>query len=82
MFYSVHYKNGCVAASDLFHLFTRSINFYTFHYLRKPIRATCFSGKYNLRFQDRSFFVKLLLEVELLFEVELLLKVELLFELE
>ena len=32
VFYSVHHKNGCLAASDLFHMFTRSVKFYTFHY--------------------------------------------------
>ena len=31
LFYSIHYKNGCLAASDLFHMFTQSIKFYTFH---------------------------------------------------
>ena len=30
--YSIQYKNGCLAASNLFHLFTQSIKFYTFHY--------------------------------------------------
>ena len=32
VFYSVKYKNGCLAASYLFHMFTQSIKFYTFHY--------------------------------------------------
>ena len=32
MFYSVQYKNGCLAAYDLFRVFTQSIKFYTFHY--------------------------------------------------
>ena len=32
LFYSIHYKNGCVAASDLFHMLTQSIKLYTFHY--------------------------------------------------
>ena len=32
MFYSFQYKNGCLTASDHFHMFTRSIKFYTFHY--------------------------------------------------
>ena len=32
MFYSVYYKNDCLAASDLFHMFTQSIKFYTFYY--------------------------------------------------
>ena len=31
-FYSVKYKNGLLVASDLFHMFTQSIKFYTFHY--------------------------------------------------
>ena len=31
-FYSNQYKNGCLAASDLFHVFTQSIKFYTFYY--------------------------------------------------
>ena len=30
--YSIQYKNGCLAASDLFYMFTRSIKFYTFDY--------------------------------------------------
>ena len=38
--------------------------------LRKPIRVTHFSDKYDLRFQDRSFDVELLLEVESLLKVE------------
>ena len=50
--------------------------------LRKPIRVIRFSDKYDLRFEDRGFDVKLLLEVALLFELELLTEVELLFELE
>ena len=32
VFYSIHYKNGCLAASDLFHMFTQSNKFYTFYY--------------------------------------------------
>ena len=32
MFYSVHYKNDWLAASEIFHMFTLSIKFYTFHY--------------------------------------------------
>ena len=44
--------------------------------VRRPIRVIPLSDKYDLRFQDRSF------NVELLEEVELLLKVELLFDLE
>ena len=32
VFYSIHYKNGCLAAADLFHMFTQSIKFYAFHY--------------------------------------------------
>ena len=32
VFYSVQYKNGCLAASDVFHMFTQSIKLYTFHY--------------------------------------------------
>ena len=61
---------------------------------RKPIRAIRFSFKYDLRFQERSFNVELLLEVDLslqvelqfdlklLLEVTLLLEVEFLFDLE
>ena len=29
---SIQYKNGCLAASDLFHMFIQSLKFYTFHY--------------------------------------------------
>ena len=48
----------------------------------KPSRAIRFSDKYDLRFQDRSFHVELLLqEVDLLFDIELSLEVELLFSL-
>ena len=32
MFYSIQCKNGCLAASDLFHLFKQSVKFYTFYY--------------------------------------------------
>ena len=28
----IQHKNGCLAASDLFHVFTQSVKFYTFHY--------------------------------------------------
>ena len=31
-FHSIQYKNGWLAATDLFHMFTQSIKFYTFHY--------------------------------------------------
>ena len=31
VFHSIQYKNGCLAASDLFHMFTQLIKFYTFH---------------------------------------------------
>ena len=29
--YSVQYKNGCLAAFDLFHMFTQPSKFYKFH---------------------------------------------------
>ena len=32
LFYSIQYKNGCLALSDLFHMFTQSIKFSTFYY--------------------------------------------------
>ena len=32
MFYSIQYRNGWLAASDLFDMFTQSNKFYTFHY--------------------------------------------------
>ena len=32
MFHPIQYRNGWLAASDLFHIFTQSIKFYTFHY--------------------------------------------------
>ena len=32
VFHSIQYKNGCLATSDLFHMFTRSIKFYIFYY--------------------------------------------------
>ena len=33
VFYSIQYKNGCLAASDLFDMFTQWIKFYyTLHY--------------------------------------------------
>ena len=32
IFYSFQNKNGCLAAFDLFHVFTQSIKFYTFYY--------------------------------------------------
>ena len=31
LFCSIHYKKGCSAAFDLFHMFTLSVKFYTFH---------------------------------------------------
>ena len=35
VFHSIQYRNGWLAASDLFHMFTQSIKFYTFHYQYK-----------------------------------------------
>ena len=35
LFHSIQYKNGCLHASDLFHMFTQSVKFYTFHYILK-----------------------------------------------
>ena len=32
MFHSIQYRNGWLAAPDLFDMFTQSIKFYTFHY--------------------------------------------------
>ena len=32
LFYSIQYKNGYLAASSLFHMFTQAIKFYTFYY--------------------------------------------------
>ena len=32
VFHSIQYRDGWLAASDLFHMFTQSIKFYTFHY--------------------------------------------------
>ena len=32
MFHSIQYRNGWLAASDLFDMFTQSIKFHTFHY--------------------------------------------------
>ena len=29
---TIQYHNGCLAASDLFHMFTQRIKVYTFHY--------------------------------------------------
>ena len=44
--------------------------------LRKSIRAIRFSVKYDLRFQDRSFDVRLPFDLKLLLEVELLFHLE------
>ena len=35
---SVQYRNGWLAASDLFQMFTQSIKFYTFHYQYKCLK--------------------------------------------
>ena len=51
-------------------------------FIRKPIRTIRFPDKYNFRFQDQSFDLKLLLEIELQLEVELLFDFELLLEVE
>ena len=32
MFCSSQYRNGCLAASEFFHMFTQSIKFHTFRY--------------------------------------------------
>ena len=37
--YSIQYKNGCLAASDLFHKFTQSIKFYTLRITRIGYRC-------------------------------------------
>ena len=51
--------------------------------LRKAIRTIRFSVKYDLRFHDRNFDVKLLFELEFLLEVKLLFDdLELLFDIE
>ena len=42
MFYSVQYKSGSLAASDLFSMFTQSIKFYTFCYTYRQYR--CFKN--------------------------------------
>ena len=46
VFYSFHYKNGYLAASDLFHISKESIKFYTFHYhiLRVQMFEKCDSS--------------------------------------
>ena len=46
VFYSIQYKNGRLAASDLFHMFTQSIKFYTFNYhvLRVQMLKKCDSS--------------------------------------
>ena len=36
--HSIQYKNGCLAASDLLHMFTESTEFYTFYY--RVIKST------------------------------------------
>ena len=33
VFYSSQYKNGCLAGSEFFHMFTQSIKVYKFYYL-------------------------------------------------
>ena len=45
--YSIQYKNGWLAASDLFYMFTQSVKFhYTFHYhvLRVQMLQKCDSS--------------------------------------
>ena len=46
LFHSFQHKNGCVVASDLFHVFTQSIKFYTFHHhiLRVQMFEKCDSS--------------------------------------
>ena len=39
MFNSVKYRNGWLAASDLFHMFTLSIKFYTFYYQFRCLKS-------------------------------------------
>lgn len=47
VFYSVHYKNGCLAASELIHMFEQSIKFYAFHYhiLKRFIKCDSSNGR-------------------------------------
>ena len=40
-FYSIQYKNVCLAASDLFNMFTQSIKFFAFHYHVLKSRDVC-----------------------------------------
>ena len=39
LFYLIQYKNSCLAASYLFHIFTQPIKFYTFHYHLRMCRC-------------------------------------------
>ena len=36
--HSIQYRNGWLAASDLFYMFTQSIKFYTFHYQHRCLK--------------------------------------------
>ena len=57
VFYSVQYKNGCLAASDLFDLFKQSTKFYTIYYnvLRVQMFENCDSSNRQLKWMVAPF---------------------------
>ena len=57
LFYLVQYKNRRLAASDLFHMFTQSIKFYTFHYqvLKSPDVCKRWFKKQTVKMNGCSF---------------------------
>ena len=55
MFYSIQYKNCCLAASDLFHLVTQSVCTFHYHVLRVEMFEKCDSSKKTVRMNSCSF---------------------------
>ena len=55
VFYSVRYKNCCLAASDLFYLVTQSVCTFHYHVLRVQMFEKCDSSKKTVRMNSCSF---------------------------
>ena len=60
MFNSIQYRNGSLAGSDLFDMFTPSIKFYTFHYQYKCLKNVIYQidGKNGWLLLSASFTSK------------------------
>ena len=72
VFYSVQYKNGWLAASDLFYMFTQSVKFYMFHcHVLKMYSLKMYSCLENMILQTDSKNEWLLLSASFTAKLEL-----------